>query len=85
MKRVVQVVTGDTKVCAESRLIIVHQHRRHRHHRVAVKISAARAQPGDKVILSGYIGDHGTNHHDCARRLELETDIESDCAPLNSR
>lgn len=81
----IQVVTGDTKVVqkgsADKLFIntagigIIES---------PVKISAARARPGDKVILSGMIGDHGTTIMIARGELELETDIESDCAPLNS-
>jgi hydrogenase expression/formation protein HypE len=49
-----------------------------------VQISATRAAVGDKVILSGTIGDHGTTILIARGELELETDIESDTAPLNS-
>ena len=50
----------------------------------AAQISASRAQVGDKVILSGTIGDHGTTIMIARGELELETEIESDTAPLNS-
>lgn len=46
-------------------------------------LSAAGAEVGDKVILSGTIGDHGTTIMIARGELELETDIESDTAPLN--
>ena len=49
-----------------------------------VNLSATRAQVGDKVILSGTLGDHGTTIMIARGELELETDIESDSAPLNS-
>lgn len=49
-----------------------------------VNFSAARAQVGDKVILSGTLGDHGTTIMIARGELELETDIESDTAPLNA-
>jgi hydrogenase expression/formation protein HypE len=49
-----------------------------------VQLSATRAQPGDKVILSGTLGDHGTTIMIARGELELETDIASDCAPLQS-
>lgn len=45
-------------------------------------ISATRAQVGDKVILSGTLGDHGTTIMVARGELELETEIESDTAPL---
>lgn len=46
-------------------------------------ISADRAQPGDKIILSGYIGDHGMAIMSQRENLEFEGVIESDCASLN--
>src|SRR6185503_13062540 len=49
-----------------------------------LNLSASRAQAGDKVILSGTLGDHGTTIMIARGELELETDIESDCAPLQS-
>jgi hydrogenase expression/formation protein HypE len=39
---------------------------------------------GDKVVLSGTIGDHGTTIMIARGELELETDIESDTAPLHA-
>ena len=51
---------------------------------VPLNLSATNAQPGDKVLLSGALGDHGTTIMITRGELELETDIASDCAPLNS-
>jgi hydrogenase expression/formation protein HypE len=47
------------------------------------QISADRAQPGDKVILSGYIGDHGITILSQRENLEFEGCLVSDCAALN--
>ncbi len=47
-----------------------------------VSISADRARPGDKIIVSGYIGDHGMAIMSQRENLEFESAIESDCAPL---
>lgn len=49
----------------------------------SLQLSASAAQVGDKVILSGTLGDHGTTIMIARGELELETDIESDTAPLN--
>ncbi len=46
-------------------------------------ISSSSARPGDKVIVSGTIGDHGTTILIARGELELETDIESDSASLH--
>lgn len=48
-----------------------------------VNISADRARPGDKIILSGYIGDHGMAILSQREGLEFEGVIESDCAALH--
>lgn len=49
---------------------------------VGVNISASRAQVGDKVIVNGYLGDHGCAILLARNELALETDIETDCQPL---
>ena len=48
-----------------------------------VNISADRAQPGDQIILSGYVGDHGMAVMSQRENLEFEGAIVSDCASLN--
>jgi hydrogenase expression/formation protein HypE len=48
-----------------------------------VRLSADRARPGDSVILSGTIGDHGTAVMASREGLEFETAIVSDSAPLD--
>jgi hydrogenase expression/formation protein HypE len=49
-----------------------------------VSISAANARPGDKIILSGTIGDHGMAVFSQRENLEFEAAIESDTAPLHT-
>jgi hydrogenase expression/formation protein HypE len=81
----VEVVTGDTKVVQKgsadkifintSGIGVVE---------LPVKLSASGARAGDKVILSGTIGDHGTTIMIARGELELETEIESDSASLNT-
>jgi hydrogenase expression/formation protein HypE len=80
----VAVVTGDTKVvergCADKLFIntagigVV---------RRDVSVSARHARPGDVVIVNGYLGDHGAAILVARQQLALESDVESDCAPLN--
>jgi hydrogenase expression/formation protein HypE len=48
-----------------------------------VNISADQARPGDQIILSGYIGDHGMAIMSQRENLEFEGVIESDTAPLH--
>jgi hydrogenase expression/formation protein HypE len=48
-----------------------------------VNISASNARPGDAILLSGTVGDHGVAVLTRREGLELEGDILSDTAPLN--
>jgi hydrogenase expression/formation protein HypE len=52
--------------------------------RLTWPIGQTRLQPGDKVILSGPIGDHGIAIMLAREALDIETDIQSDTAPLHS-
>ncbi len=46
-------------------------------------IGGAFAQPGDTVLISGTLGDHGIAVLSARGELGLETEIKSDVAPLN--
>jgi len=80
----VQVVTGDTKVVNKGKgdqifisttgVGLIER---------PVTISASLARAGDKIILSGYIGDHGMAILSQREGLEFEGIIESDCAALH--
>ena len=48
-----------------------------------VDISGANAKDGDKIILSGTIGDHGIAIMSQREGLKFSVPVESDCAPLN--
>jgi len=48
-----------------------------------VDISGANASAGDKVLLSGTIGDHGIAIMSQREGLRFSMALESDCAPLN--
>ncbi len=48
-----------------------------------VQISGDRARPGDAIILSGSIGDHGIAVMSKRENLRFETDILSDSAALH--
>ena len=47
------------------------------------QISGRRAEAGDAVILSGFMGDHGIAVLAARGELGFETGVQSDCAPLN--
>ena len=81
----VEIVTGDTKVVnrgsADQLFIntagvgIIPK---------GIEISGSNARPGDKVLLSGTIGDHGIAVLSQREGLSFSTQLESDCAPLES-
>ena len=48
-----------------------------------VNISGHNARPGDMLILSGTIGDHGIAVLSQREGINFSTDLKSDCAPLN--
>lgn len=48
-----------------------------------VDLSGTHCQPGDKVLLSGTLGDHGITIMSCRESLSFSTDLQSDAAPLN--
>jgi hydrogenase expression/formation protein HypE len=49
----------------------------------SVDISGTNAKPGDAVIISGTLGDHGIAVLSAREGLGFETDLVSDVAPLN--
>jgi hydrogenase expression/formation protein HypE len=48
-----------------------------------MRATFGRPQPGDRVLLSGTIGDHGFAVLVARGDLKLESTLESDTAPLN--
>jgi len=80
----VRVVTGDTKVVQRGKAdgcyvntagvgLISRD----------VVLGVARARPGDAIIVSGPIGDHGITIMLARGELDIEADVCSDTAPLN--
>ena len=48
-----------------------------------VSLSGANCRPGDKVLVSGTLGDHGIAIMSQREGLAFSTPVESDAAPLN--
>ena len=81
----VQVVTGDTKVVEKGKgdelfinttgIGLVPD---------GLELSADRARPGDKVLLSGSIGEHGITILAQREGLQFESGIQSDSAALDT-
>ena len=80
----VPIVTGDTKVVEKGKgdglfvnttgIGLV---------REGVNISATAVRPGDVVLVSGFLGDHGVAVMAERAGFDFETAIVSDCAPLH--
>jgi hydrogenase expression/formation protein HypE len=48
-----------------------------------VSLGVAHARPGDAIIVSGPVGDHGITIMLARGELDIEADVRSDTAPLN--
>lgn len=48
-----------------------------------VNLSGAFCRPGDKILVSGTMGDHGITVMACREELSFTANIETDAAPLN--
>ena len=80
----VQIVTGDTKVVERGKadgcyintagVGVIER---------GVSLGVARARPGDVILVSGPIGDHGVTIMLARGELDIEADVVSDTAPLN--
>jgi hydrogenase expression/formation protein HypE len=80
----VQVVTGDTKVVEKGKAdgcyintagVGVIEN--------GISLGVAQARPGDAILVSGPIGDHGVTIMLARGELDIEADVISDTAPLN--
>lgn len=80
----VQIVTGDTKVVQKGKgdKIFINTSGIGKVYDDA-DISPKNCKPGDAIILSGTIGEHGLAALSARENLDFETTIQSDCAPLN--
>ena len=48
-----------------------------------VELSGANCKPGDKILVTGTLGDHGITIMSCRESLSFAAPVESDAAPLN--
>jgi hydrogenase expression/formation protein HypE len=77
------IVTGDTKVMGHGELdkIVINTTG------VAITdhwVGDAGLQPGDRLIVTGTVGDHGLAVMATRHELGLETELRSDVAPINA-
>ncbi len=80
----VQIVAGDTKVVQKGKADGLYINTSGLGAVLTgVEVGGAQAQPGDVVILSGPIGDHGIAVLDARGELGFDAEVQSDVAPLN--
>lgn len=80
----VEIVTGDTKVVNRGHGDGIYINTAGIGElREGIDLSASHIRPGDKVLISGSIGDHGIAIISTREELSFSTQIESDAAPLN--
>src|SRR5262249_13826547 len=81
----VQLVTGDTKVVDRGKGDGVFVNTAGIGTVLASRnLSIANARPGDRILVSGTIGDHGIAIMSVREGIEFETVLESDTAALHS-
>lgn len=80
----VSIVTGDTKVVERGKGdgVFINTAGLGRVY-PGVRVSGELARPGDQIIVSGSVGDHGVAVMSQRRGLQFETALESDSASLN--
>ncbi len=80
----VEIVTGDTKVVNRGHGDGIYINTTGIGElREGVDLSGSYCKPGDKILLSGTLGDHGIAVISTREELGFATSIESDAAPLN--
>ena len=79
----VKIVTGDTKVVEKGKCDGIYINTAGIGFLRKDNLSPDNIEVGDKVIVSGYIGDHGTAVMLAREPDLLESDIKSDCAILH--
>ncbi len=81
----VQIVTGDTKVVNRGAADGVFVNTAGLGQMVSTRdLAPAAIRPGDRIVVSNSIGDHGAAIMVARGDLGLETDLISDCRPLNA-
>lgn len=82
----VDIVCGDTKVVGKGqcdKIFITTSGIGILNHPVYEPPFLSSVQPGDQVIITGTIGDHGMAILAARNQLSLSSPLQSDCAPLN--
>lgn len=81
-KEGIKVVTGDTKVVEHGKADGIYINTSGIGEIECSDLSADRIQKGDKIIVSGTVGDHGTAIMLARNDLGIFSELKSDCMPL---
>ncbi|MEU4671729.1 hydrogenase expression/formation protein HypE [Amycolatopsis sp. NPDC023774] len=79
----VQIVTGDTKVVQRGKGDGVYINTAGIGVSIRSGLGVSSVRPGDAVLVSGPIGDHGVTIMLARGELDIDADIESDTAPVH--
>jgi hydrogenase expression/formation protein HypE len=79
----VQIVTGDTKVVQRGKADGVYINTAGVGVSIRSGLGVATVKPGDAVLVSGPIGDHGVTIMLARGELDIDADLESDTAPVH--
>ncbi|GAB4376374.1 MAG: hydrogenase expression/formation protein HypE [Calditrichia bacterium] len=79
----VSVITGDTKVVPRGFMDKVFINTSGVGFFLANHHPNRRIENGDKILINGTIGDHGTTILASREGIQLQSAVQSDCAPLN--
>ncbi len=79
----VKVVAGDTKVVEKGKCDSIYINTAGIG-TIKRELSPLSIKPGDVVIVTGYVGDHGIAVSIAREEFDIDVPVESDCAPLNS-
>ena len=78
----VRIVTGDTKVVERGKCEGIYINTAGIGRVVRPGLSSTTVLPGDAVIVSGLLGEHGVAVMSCREGVAFQTNVVSDCAPL---
>ncbi|MCR6489710.1 hydrogenase expression/formation protein HypE [Amycolatopsis sp. OK19-0408] len=79
----VQIVTGDTKVVQRGKADGVYVNTAGVGVLIRTGLGVATVKPGDAVLVSGPIGDHGVTIMLARGELDIDADLASDTAPVH--
>lgn len=82
----IKIVTGDTKVVNRGKCdkLFINTSGIGEMDSKFIQISSGESiEPGDRILINGFIADHGIAVMSARNEMKVKADVQSDCAPLN--